>query len=257
MLINKIQTNQYNYNSSFKAYNKTVYDAVSHRFKYDTTTCFFRRDLDWKKFFNFLFQKYKNTDKVTVISHAASDCEEAYSLAIGFLSGGNAGQKFLPVIAKDIDINNLNIAGKGIYNVGSVNELERIRSFTGQDYEKYFQVLSDKENRGINSCTKIFNDTDFIKIKLSNMLKKNVYFEQADILKDIFKLPQENTVLMLRNVWPYLKLKDMRAFAEVLANHLKSSSTLAIGLYDACWKVEDKLLQSGFKKTPVRFVYEL
>lgn len=245
MIINQINNSCQFKTNSFKAYKKSVYDKVTNRFLYDTTTCFARRDLDWNKLTDFLINKYKNVSKVNTIIHACSDGEELYTFAAALLSRGINTDKFFPIIGKDINKDNIKIAQNSIYEISN-KEIEQLENIIKTSYRNYFDILPDTS----------FNSKDTVKIKGKDTFSKLLKFEQGDITEDYRSIPSENTILFLRNVWPYLGTKNGYKLSAKLVYQLKPSSTLVIGMYDRAWNFCKILKDAGFKETEVPYVFE-
>ena len=77
--------NYFHRETSFKGFERTVYKAnskpnLAENVLHRNNTWFFRKDLNWTKFAEFLKNKYKTTDKIQTFVHACSDGREAYTL---------------------------------------------------------------------------------------------------------------------------------------------------------------------------------
>ena len=255
MQVNRISNISCNNQPNFGMYDRVVYNKYSHRYMYNTTTWFARSDLNWVKFIDFVINKYKNVDKVNTIVHACSNGEEAYTLTLGLLSKKNTS-KFFPISARDIDKENITQAVKGVFELKLKSELEGLLSLINEPLETYFKkTLKPDKMADLFSVSKQSNIASKIILEPKDNLRSVINFRQSDIFRDYRDIPSENTILMLRNVWPYLGgRRDI--LVKDLANHLKSSSTLVIGMYDRTRCVDRKLLAAGFKKTPLNYVFE-
>ena len=92
---------------NFQGNRRYVYNKNGD-FLYRTTTYFFRDDLNWNAFIKFISNKYKNADRVNILNHACSNGQEPYSLAAKLMQTlGEEAEKFFPIIAKDIDKENI------------------------------------------------------------------------------------------------------------------------------------------------------
>ena len=218
-------------NINFKSYKHTVSDKFGG-ILYRGDTCFFRHDLDFDKFADFLNLKYANTDKVNVIVQACSDGEEAYSLLAVMMDRlGKHVSKFLPIKAGDIDEEHIQIAKKGNYFIESY-EKKYLDFYLEDRYKSYFDI----------------NDYNFIfkSFNVKDLLKNQVKFKKADILSDAKKINMTNTVLVARNFWPYLKKDDVVNLIQILRKKFDKTSTLVIGDYDKQLGIDDLLKNYGF-----------
>ena len=231
----KIMLNQTtNINTSFKSYSEHKVGVAPYR--YYTTTRFFREDINWEDFIYMLRTQYKDADKVNIISHACSDGEETYSLALKLLYRlGKNAEKFFPIVGKDFDPLNILFARKSKYSVNPV-ELSRMENECGLDLYKYFDII--KNPWGIQANTK-------------DAIKEKVYFEKADLLKDVQNIPAKNTVLLTRNVWPYIPPKKQEKLAEELAARLDPSSLIVLGHFDTSNGIIQLLESKGFEQTEI------
>ena len=231
------------YHPNFQGNRRFVYDKGGI-FLYRTTTYFFRDDLNWNTFINLIWDKYKNVDRVNVINHVCSNGQEPYSLATMLMEKlGEEAEKFFPIIAKDVDEDNINSAKNG--RLGIKNEdLYRINHFINDNISEYFD-----KGRAINP------ENDLVLIPKTK-LRNSVIFSQSDIFEDIKTIPSSNTILMCRNFWPYLEPQKRKQLAVEIAKKLDSTSLLVTGNYDFC-SIVDLFKALGLVQTGVRNVYTL
>lgn len=215
----------------------------TENYEYYTSTSLFREDLDWDGLMNLMRRKYKNADKVNLICHACSDGEEAYSLALKVKKTfGKSADKFLPVIAKDIDYDNIFKAKRANYVVFN-DEISRLEQHGGLDLNRYFDIYKND-----------FTYETYAKPRDS--LKEYVDFAQGDILEDIKKIPKENTVLMCRNFIPYLPAKSQTELIKQFGERLDSSSLLVLGEFDMRDDILVALKKNGFEQTEIKHVFQ-
>ena len=242
MKISPININRQSYKPSSKGNNREVYNQ-SGKFLYKTTTYFFRDDLNWSNFVDLLKEKYKTTPKINIINHACSNGQESYSLVIKLMQKlGKEVEKFLPIQAKDIDIDNIASAIRGHLGI-KLHDIYRINSYTNNNITTYF-------NYGEASNP----NSDLVLIPKEN-IKDKVIFNQSDILKDSDKKLPNNTILLCRNLWPYLKLTDREMLAQKLWKNFGKNSLLAIGDFDDKSNTAQLLKKQGFVETGVSRVY--
>ena len=232
----KIQ-NINNHKPSFKSYSVMKFND---QIPFYTTTMFFRKDLDWDALVNKVNDEYKNVPKVNVIFHACSDGEEVFSFAAKLKTMlKSSSEKFFPLIAKDIDKGNIEIAKKGKYKV-TKQELFRMHDHCGDSLFKYFS----------------FDDLgNLVSTQTLKILRDKVIFKDADILEDAENIPRRNTILFCRNFWGYISPTSRVNLANLLARRLDSSSLLVIGGFDIATSVHQLLKKVGFERTEIFGVF--
>ena len=213
----------------------------------DTRIC--RDDIYFPEVIDYLDNKYKNVPKVNVLMHACSDGEEVYSF-LGVLISRlrNKAIKFLPVTAKDIDSEHLQLAKKGIYDITN-SEYQCANEAMNGDFDSYFEQIPLKK---IKDPRIKYSHT----FKVNPDLKTLVNFEQGDILKDVNKVNFKNTVLFARNFWPYLGTQEIKQLAHTLSQKMDNSSTLIIGDFDKEYGIDEVLRSEGFVETHAENVFE-
>ncbi len=258
--MNILPLNIYN-SQTFTSSDRCVYNCLSrndddviHR----NTTFFYRKDLDWDNFSKFLLDKYKNTSKVNTYCYACSDGSEPYSLIIDLKTKApSQADKFFPIIAKDYDQEIIRQAKSGTIYVPHY-EKYFIHEQSNHNFNKFFgkDVRSDRRN---NCAGRVFE----VKPELSN----NVTFDSADICKDVENIKPDNSIVLCRNFWPYLKSQEkMDTLAQDLYNRLGNNSIVVLGIYDedkvkpyeAMFKAGFQLVDEKlriFEKPPVIRIY--
>ena len=210
---------------------------------YKTTTYLFRSDLNWNSFTKLLLDKYKNTPDVKIICHACSNGAEAYSLAAKLLlEAKDHTKKFFPILAKDLDKENLRLAREGYIGVQNI-EMYNINAETNFKTDIFFKYIKPR------------NYEDDIALQPKVELKDKIVFEQGNILEDIDKIDGKNTVVMCRNFWPYLDKEKQHLLAQKLSQKLDESSLLVIGSYDSVYGIDALLHKNGFIQTKTKNVY--
>ena len=247
MRIISIQNNQYRQNS--KAFGSFHRDVVSkplfckEKLLYRNDTSFFRDCDFWPKLSDYLIKKYKDVPKVNVYSYGCSEGSEPYTFIMSMVSKlGENAKKFFPVIAKDRDFFVINLA---------------------KSRDWYF--LKDEEKAVINANTRscfnrFFKEIDSNYVFVTDELYDNVNFSVADINKDYKKISPKNSIVFVRNFWPYLKDNDARQkLLNNLYKQLDKDSMIIIGLFDKMgtnYEIIDLVTNAGFKPTKIDFVYE-
>ena len=228
------QTNRYQ--PAFQSVARTVRDEQG-RLKYRNTTNFFRNDLDWQKFTDFITEKYKMTDKVNVVCYACSDGSEPLSLLMLMKEKfPDGGKKFLPITAKDIDNTVIEFAKGDFINMDFHDETA-INKFTGGKFRKYFVPPVP----GF--------DIDPVLVKKQPELCKNINYFVADITKDILTVPRDNTIVFCKNFWPYLADNQQRwKLVSNIKSRLRKNCLVVIGDYDRVSDTHQMFLKAGFRR---------
>ena len=234
-----------NFSSVMRKYpNLQTYDVDTTR-----TTSWMFRDLDWGDFVQLLNENFKDKDKVNIYSLAASDGSEAYTCAIALKEclPNKINKKFFPIIASDIDAESINVAKTGRINLSNndiraiskfVESKDLLRYLSNSGFHKYF---SDR-------CPplEIENNVTYggvYSYKVSNQITQNVHFEQADMLDQIKKLDDDsNTVLLCKNVVPYLGKRKLLTLIHLMQEKLKPGSLVVFGEFDFNERMLDTIL---------------
>ena len=226
-------------NINHKANSRWIYDKYGNEL-YKTTTYFFRDDLDWESLVRFLCQKYKNVSHVNFINHACSCGMEPFSFVISLMLYAPENiKKFTPILAKDINPENILMAKKG-YCGASTDDFMRIHGITKGRYKDFFNMKKDNKTDGLFTMYP------------KKVLTDKVVFEEGDIFKDIENIPEDNTFLSCRNFWAYLPYEKKDELARRLSERLKPSSTLLVGHHDTtCGGVDKILIKNGFEKCKI------
>ena len=235
------QSNPYNIN--YRANSRWVCDKYKNKL-YRTTTYFFREDLDWENLIKYLCQKYKNVPKVNFINHACSNGMEPFSFLVSLMIHAPENvKKFTPILAKDINHENILMAKNGECGASS-NDFMRIHKATNGRYKDFFSLKRDN------------NTNELFTICPKENLTDKIIFEEGDIFKDIDTMPKDNTFLCCRNFWAYLPTEKREELALKLSERLNPSSTILIGYHDLSEGNADLLLkQNGFRRCPTGTPY--
>ena len=93
-------------------------------------------------------------------------------------------------------------------------------------------------------------------------LTERIEFSKRDIFKDYKNINPENSIVLVRNLWPYLEERIPKLISK-LAEQMGKNSTLVIGGFDvdACEKIygvnlDRELIKKGFVSTDEPFVFE-
>ncbi len=217
------------YQPSFSAIGRNVCNSAG-KLLYRNDTSLFRYDLgDWDKFTEYLMNKFKNTDKVNFYILSSSAGDEGYSVIMKLLQkyGEDGAKKFFPIIASDIDKKIVNMANKGFLPMFDIEE-KLINKQTGGKFGEYFE-----KTEKIPDFIKDMNiEFDFL-TKVKPVLRDKIQFHKADATKECLRLKPDNSLVMARNFWPYLKDESIRIkFANDLFKTLKNNSAVVLGCFD-------------------------
>ncbi len=207
-----------------------------------SSTQFFRDDIDWNKFSRYLEERFKNNHKVNTYDYACSDGSEAYSLSMMLQHKfKDDAEKFFPICAKDIDENSIsnNIENQ---KTGAINKSLGIKQIANVlDTDK----AEIKENFVQKTKQRLASQPEYVSALKENVTKP-VIFEEANILEDIENIDSKNpSVIMCRNMWPYVESSEYKDFANTLYERLKEGSIVVLGAFD-CFL--DKIEEHDNKK---------
>ena len=209
------------------------------------TTHYARVDINWKDLGSFFQERFKDTPKVNTYIYGCSYGEEAYTLLSLLSLRTKNPNRFLPIKAKDItpELIERNTQEQKSGVVLSLDAIHKISSGIGVSEEQMVPMLgTTKENR----------------IKIKDKLAKQIEFECANILLDINSIDSKNpSIVMARNMWPYISANKYETVAKALYDKLTTGSVVVIGNYDNTGErdfIETKqfpkyLKKAGFKPT--------
>lgn len=247
MHITPVQNSSNNYgNPAFKELRRKVFTKELMFYRNDTW--FYRDRSFWKKLSSFLENAYKDVPKVNVYSYGCSDGSEVFTFIMEILSKENndLAKKFLPVIAKDIDENVIKGVNMHKYFFMNNEEKKDIDRFTNGKFERFF---TETNKTHISSFA-------YAKPELYN----NAEFSQADIWEDYTNINPTNSVVFVRNFWPYIvRWQDKQKLLNKISSQLKENSYIVVGDFDmreTCWQFASQIIEAGFKSTPLDYVYK-
>ena len=205
-------------NVSFGTIERIVYQPEqngSRKIQHRNHSYLFRFDLAWDT----LVKHITKDDKARKIyCYACSDGSEPYSLAIALISklGREKAQKYFPIIARDSDEFVINKAKGGTIMLTN-EDISRISEYS--------------EQPGTNFFTKITNEYP-CEFRVNKDLYNCVDFEKGDILKDSEHLNYDGSVILFRNVWPYLKREEQISLLKTFSKKFSKDTSLVIGAFD-------------------------
>lgn len=233
-----------NYNLSFCANNVNyLRSTIDGRRKYACCyTRMFRSDLDWNLLSYYLENKYKNAQKVNVLNAACSDGSEPYSIVMALKKNlEDDALKFFPIDAFDYNERIIAGAKRGLVNFSLMDYAYFIHQ--GINHEDYFEPVKNPLYS---------NSIEYTLYQAKDNLRENVNFRLGEILNVLSKMDDKtpNTVLLCRNMIPYLSFKERNALFDLISKKLGKNSTVVFGAYDYDKTgsfINHKMITSGFK----------
>lgn len=221
-------------------------------YDYYNTSSFFRPKFDIRNLIRYMENFYKDIPFVRIISHACSEGQEPFSIKFLLMSLlKERANKYL-VEGRDFDALNIISAKKGTYTI-SPSEMARMENECGLDLYKYINLGNDTDNvyfLRYGYSTPSFDNNNIISLKIKDYVREQVPFKKVDILTDD-DIPADNTVLLTRNMWPYMPAETQAKLAQKLANTLSPSSHIVIGDFDIANNIHQLLRKAGFEHTEI------
>jgi chemotaxis methyl-accepting protein methylase len=211
-----------------------------------TLTHIFRTDIDWENLMEVLKKDYKDEKKVNVYSLAGSDGSEGYTFAMAVMDRlpKNQQSKYFKIKVSDIDHEVIRAAQSGVIN-SSATDFELMK-YNLKNPKAYFKPTKNTFTIANNEETRFKNYSGYKPIP---KLRNAVEFKQGDILDVMKKIDKsEMSVVMCRNVMPYLSQNYVQEIVKNADEKLKKGSLFIIGDFDYVTGIENLLLNSNFEK---------
>lgn len=189
------------------------------------TTWFGREDINWKKLTEIMDSTFARKSSVNILNTACSDGSEPYTLAIVLDKLSKFPEKYFPIKASDMSAKIIRQNNRRRIKM-YINDFKNLSSFTDNfESEEYFADLGGEDGETILAPRKI---------KIKESLAQKVTFCKNNLIDVINNIKDEgNTVLICRNVFPYLKLNfDLEGLIDTIGSKLKSGSLFITGKYD-------------------------
>lgn len=224
-----------------------LYSADSEKVFTRSFTRFFRPDLNWNALGDYINRRFQDVDKVNTYVWGCSSGQEAYSLSMLLQKTADQADKFLPILALDID---KNIIEKNIQRLNKkiiipprdVAGIHSVIKYNTENYKNYLVCHSDNS------------------VGLSEKVLDSVDFAFGNIVTDFEGITDDKnpSIVMCRNMWPYIDSTKYDKVVKTMYNKLAPGSIVVIGNYDLTGEYDykgskdfsKKLVQNGFK--PVR-----
>ena len=166
--------------------------------------------------------------------YACSDGSEAYTMSILLQHGFSDCDKFFPIIAKDYSENVI------AQVLDMQNHLAATTHNIDESAGKALNLTPDELDRYLAKIH--YENKDYNVVR--NNVKNKVQFSRADITKDTGNIdPYSPSIVMCRNMWPYVDTDKYEAFAHALYEQLALNSIVVIGNFDCKGDREVRLIE--------------
>lgn len=192
-----------------------------------TTSNIFRDDEDWDYLMKYILLNFFSKKQVNIYSLGCSDGSEPYTYALYLKSKlpKEHLKKFSQIIACDINPEMIRVAKSGFINL-SPEDIRNIKKYV-KNAGQYLQDTGDP----ILICGNVY--TDQKSFKFSREITKMIKFKKSDILTEVKALEDDgNSVVNIRNVFPYLNNEYVDEILKNLSQKLKTGSMFVFGRYD-------------------------
>lgn len=242
----------YRQNPNFTSNNRLVYNTINGKEKliYKNNSCYFRDDLNWQKFTDFIIKKYQGVEKVNLYSYGCSEGAEPFSIAMLLMEklGLEKAKKFFPILASDIDKEIIKNPQQGIIKV-SDEDLEYIKKTIGNNYNKYIN-LDNKFKKDLFLKDTVYDGT------VKPILKDAVIFKNNNIANDIQNIEPNNSIVVCKNFLNYYDYyEEQKPLVKKLSERLNENSFCLLGDFDGYDTVQ-LFKEYGFNETDIFFLLE-
>ena len=159
----------------------------------------------------------------------------------------DGAKKYFPIKASDYDEKIIKMAQEGYLPMYDIDE-SLINQNTKAGFDRYFEKTEE-----IPDFVKEMDiNFDFL-AKVKPILRNKIKFTQADATKKCLSVEPDNSFVMVRNFWPYLKDESVRTkFAQDLYRTLGENSAVMTGKFDETYGsfASKKLQYAGFVCNP-------
>ncbi len=193
------------------------------------TSAFFREDISWKKFAEFIGKNFKEPTRI--IFEAGSDGSEAYALALALISqlGEKKAQRFFPIRVRDIDSEIIEKAQKGIIGISGYEHMQLEGQFSNMDIDMFFKKMDESEYPVEHSDEE---NTDFYPYEVSPDLRKYVVFEESNLLDDSSDEYDRKNIILVRNVAHQIPKNQYKNVLDNYHKNLQPGSLFVVGMVE-------------------------
>ncbi len=195
-------------------------------------TSYARGDIEWNTFGQYLKEQFSDISDVNILVFGCSEGQEAYTLA--FLLKKMYPNSSFKIKAMDIE-------------QSMIDECKRKQNF-GDISPKDIDTIKTRLNLDEAQAKNCFYDISKHRFKIRPEIQQAIEFKKENILEYPFKKNlKKPTIILMRNMWPYIDEREYYKFAKKLYDSLPSGSVVVIGWFDKFSSLFDKtLLSAGF-----------
>ena len=239
MLIQSIASNKFvnNQNINFKLNFRVAKDSKGI-IKNRSTTYFMRSDFPWNlgavyfrdNVIRPFLEKYKGGKKIHFYDLGCSSGEGTISTILSFIKHMKPEEYELvfPIIAKDIDKNNIQDAQNGLFYANNIEKVCLERMITDDSQCKFFDINPDNANL----WAKTLGNAKYM-VKFDKSILDKAKFSEGNILTEIDSMPKETSIIRCSNMWAYLPRTDQIFLLKKISEKFKGTgSHIIFGGYD-------------------------
>ncbi|MBR1617637.1 hypothetical protein IJ670_05740 [bacterium] len=176
-----------------------------------------RKDINWLEFKNYINSHFKNYPKVNTYNYACSNGIEPLCVSMMLQATNENPEKFFPIYGIDIE--------KDIVKDNIKNQNRHLSQEDTMRITSFLECLGKNPSEYISKGE--WGNT------FSNKTSAPIKYRCANILDDIDFIDSKNPSLVLcRNMWPYIKPNEYLPYAQKLYDKLAKGSCVVLGLFD-------------------------
>ncbi|MDP4268188.1 MAG: CheR family methyltransferase, partial [Bacteroidota bacterium] len=206
----------------------------------------FRDDANWSVLTNFIVDNYPKGANIRC--YACSDGSEPYTIILSLIKQlGKTPKKLFPIIAQDIDTNRIIKNKKGIIGLTDKDFLKIEECLKGTNIQLTDIFEKDKtlpSEKGVGADGQVFIIQQY---RVKDLLKNLLRFSSGNIIEETRKKVPENSVILFRNVWPFLTPHETSELINNFDMNISKNTSIIIGGFDKDYSyVAENLMQRGF-----------
>ena len=224
-------------NPNFKLNLRVVTDGAG-KTQYRATSFFMRGDYPWERgavYFRDnvvrpILAKYKNPPKIHFYDLGCSSGEGTISTILSFMKimKPEEYEMLFPIIAKDINKDNIREAQSGCFFANNIEKICLERIMTNDSQCKFFDINLTNPDLWTKTSGKAQYAVNFDK----SILEK-AKFSEGNILTEIDSLPKETSIIKCSNMWAYIPRTDQISLLKKISDKFKgTNSHIIFGDYD-------------------------
>ena len=224
-------------NPNFKLNLRVVTDNAG-KMQYRATSSFMRGDYPWERASVYfrdnvvrpILAKYKNPTKIHVYDLGCSSGEGTISSILSFMKVMKPEEYKLlfPIIAKDIDRNNIREAQSGCFFANNIEKVCIERMMTDDLQCKFIEIDSSIPDLWLKTQGKAK-----YAVKFDKSILEKAKFSEGNILTEIDNLPRETSIIKCSNMWAYIPRTEQISLLKKISDKFKgTNSHIIFGDYD-------------------------